>query len=145
MLIRNIEFFVEVSKCKSISEAAKKLYISQQTLSSAIQNLERDLGFALFNRSFAGISITEKGAEFLSDAIKVLNILNYWENQKFETEDSISGNVDIAGGEPFGRLMVQLVTELRGTHPSINVSFHVVPSHDLPDYHRRTQYICMYR
>lgn len=134
MLIRNIEFFVEVSKCKSISEAAKKLYISQQTLSSAIQNLERDLGIALFERSSTGISITEKGKEFLSDAIKILNILDYWENHNSEPKNNISGNVDIAGGEPFGKLMVQLVTELRTSHPSINVNFHVVPSHDLPDY-----------
>ena len=68
MLLRGIEYFVEISKYKSISESSKKLYVSQQTLSSAMKNLERDLGFELLERSSSGVTLTKLGRCFLSDA-----------------------------------------------------------------------------
>lgn len=136
MLLRNIKLFVEVSKSKSISEAAKRLYISQQTLSSAIRNLEEELGISLFSRSSSGVMITEEGSDFLSDAIKILSILNYWTNRTTLSRSHLEGTVDVAGGEPFGTLMVQLVSQLRKSHPNITVNFHAVPSHELPDFLR---------
>lgn len=41
----------EIAKCGSITQAAKNLFITQPSLTIAIQKLETELGFFLFNRS----------------------------------------------------------------------------------------------
>ncbi|MGV2987177.1 LysR family transcriptional regulator [Vibrio sp. E150_011] len=57
----NIVSFVAVVNEGSFSSAARKLGKSQSTVSTAVQNLESDLGFELFNRQHAKISLTHKG------------------------------------------------------------------------------------
>lgn len=57
----NIASFVAVVEAGSFSSAARKLGKSQSTVSTAIQNLESDLGFNLFIRQNAKVTLTDKG------------------------------------------------------------------------------------
>lgn len=57
----NIASFVAVVEAGSFSSAARKLGKSQSTVSTAIQNLESDLGFTLFIRQNAKVTLTDKG------------------------------------------------------------------------------------
>lgn len=57
----NIVSFVAVVEEGSFSSAARKLGKSQSTVSTAVQNLESDLGFNLFNRQYSKVWLTEKG------------------------------------------------------------------------------------
>lgn len=50
----------------SVSSAAKNLYISQPSLSSAVKELEEEVGFPLFLRSNRGVVVTAQGEEFLN-------------------------------------------------------------------------------
>lgn len=52
--------------------AAKKLYITQPTLSQQIKKLETELGFPLFRRSTKQVALTENGEKFLEYARRVL-------------------------------------------------------------------------
>ena len=54
------DYIVRVAEAKSISQAAKELYISQPALTKYINNLEDELGVKLFNRKT--IPLYEKGA-----------------------------------------------------------------------------------
>lgn len=56
--------FYIVANCRSITEASKKLYISQPAVTKNIQNLEKELKGTLFERSKKGIKLTEKGKKF---------------------------------------------------------------------------------
>lgn len=56
---------LEVVQAGSFNKASKKLYISQSTLSSAMKELENEIGIALFTRTNTGISLTADGVEFL--------------------------------------------------------------------------------
>lgn len=51
MTILQIEYFIEIVKSGSFSKAAENLFISHQALTLQIQALEKELGFALFDRS----------------------------------------------------------------------------------------------
>ena len=51
MELRTLRYLVEIAEEKSINRAAEKLYVSQPTLSRAIQALERELGFAVLERT----------------------------------------------------------------------------------------------
>ena len=59
MRIETLQYFIEVAKSKSINAAAEKLYISQPALGIAIKNLEKELGFPLFERSHNGVKLTQ--------------------------------------------------------------------------------------
>ncbi|MDR1590058.1 MAG: LysR family transcriptional regulator [Oscillospiraceae bacterium] len=61
MEFRHIEYFVRACGCRSLSEAAKNLFITQQALSRSIRLLERELGCALFERTARGITLTKPG------------------------------------------------------------------------------------
>lgn len=51
MKFEHLKYFVEIAHCSSINNAAKNLFVSQPTLTSAIKSLEKDLGFQLRKRS----------------------------------------------------------------------------------------------
>ncbi len=53
--------FYEVAKCRNLSAAAKKLYISQPAVSKSVSRLEENLGAVLFCRSSRGVSLTPEG------------------------------------------------------------------------------------
>ena len=57
MEFKHIEYFVETCRHRSMSKAAKALYISQQALSRCIANMEYELGCTLFHRTVKGLSL----------------------------------------------------------------------------------------
>ena len=65
MNLNKIYYAIEVSKTGSISKAAKNLYTSQPAISMAINDLEKELGFKIFQRSQSGTQTTAKGLEYL--------------------------------------------------------------------------------
>ena len=67
-----LKYVLEVEQCGSISRAAQNLFMAQPNLSKAIKDLEEELGFVIFNRTTGGVTVTEKGAEFLYHSRKVM-------------------------------------------------------------------------
>lgn len=72
MKIQYFKYFLEICRCKSISKSAKNLYISQQALSSAIRNLESNLGVSLFIRNKSGVILTPYGESFKKHASEIV-------------------------------------------------------------------------
>ena len=54
MTSRELEYIKTVADEKSISSAARKLYIAQPSLSQSLQRIEENLGAKLFNRTPSG-------------------------------------------------------------------------------------------
>lgn len=67
--------FITVAKCKSMSEAADALFLTPSALSHAMHNLEKELGCQLFYRNKKGISLSANGELLLKYALKVSDIL----------------------------------------------------------------------
>lgn len=67
MTIKEIEYILGVAESASISEAAKKLFVSQPSITHAIQSAETEIGFKIFERGRTGVEITPEGHEFLDD------------------------------------------------------------------------------
>ena len=63
--IKETQNDITIAETKSINKAAEKLYVSQPSLTSAVQELEKELGITLFYRSGRGVTLTNDGAEFL--------------------------------------------------------------------------------
>ncbi|TLS48778.1 LysR family transcriptional regulator [Paenibacillus antri] len=72
MTIQQLKYAIAIVKHGSMNEAARRLFVSQPSLSNAIKELEDELGFAIFERSNKGIRLSGDGAEFLRYARQVV-------------------------------------------------------------------------
>lgn len=76
MTLKQLNYVVTVADTGNITEAAKKLFIAQPSLTSAIQEIEKEYKITIFNRTKRGISITTEGTEFLGYARQLLEQAN---------------------------------------------------------------------
>lgn len=65
MTLTQLNYIITIAEAKSFNKAAEQLYVSQPSLTSAVKELEKELGITLFNRSGRGAALTSDGAEFL--------------------------------------------------------------------------------
>lgn len=73
MTIQDLRYFVEIAKAGSFSAAAKKLYVTEATISHQILKLEKQLGYPLFERTRRNVSITPAGTQLFPKACQVLD------------------------------------------------------------------------
>ncbi len=85
MNIRQLMHVTEIARCRSINEAARQLYVSQPSLTASLQNLEQQLGFAVFIRTRGGVELTKQGEEFLAYANSVLEQMAFLEKRYSQT------------------------------------------------------------
>lgn len=72
MTLQQLKYIIKIVECGSITEAARQLFISQPTLSTALKDLETELGIEIFYRTPKGISLSTDGSEFLSYARQII-------------------------------------------------------------------------
>ncbi len=72
MTLQQLKYILSIVQYGSISEAAKRLFIAQPSLSNAVRDLEQELGIEIFLRSARGIALSSEGAEFLAYARQVV-------------------------------------------------------------------------
>lgn len=72
MELRQLEYFLAVSKYQNFTRAAQVLHVSQPSITNAIQKLEGELGVKLFDRSIKKIALTEEGSIFQKRVEKIL-------------------------------------------------------------------------
>lgn len=61
MTLQQLSYLVTVAECGNITDAAERLFISQPSLSTAIHNLEKEMGVTAFVRSNKGVTVTREG------------------------------------------------------------------------------------
>lgn len=71
MTLTQLRYVVAVAGERSMNEAAKKLFISQPSLSAAVRELETEIGIEIFRRTGRGIMLTPEGEEFIGYARQV--------------------------------------------------------------------------
>ena len=76
MELRHLRYFVAVGEEEHFGRAAQRLRVAQPALSRQIQDLEREIGFQLFDRLSRGVKISAAGRLFLDDARRVLQQLH---------------------------------------------------------------------
>ena len=72
MTLQQLKYVDAVASCGSLSEASRRVFVTQPTLTEAIQTLEEELRIAIFSRSGRGVTVTREGEEFLASARQIL-------------------------------------------------------------------------
>ena len=76
MTLKQLQYVVTVANIGNITEAAKKLFIAQPSLSASLHELEKEYGITIFSRGKRGVEITPEGDEFLGYARQILEQTN---------------------------------------------------------------------
>ena len=88
MTLQQLKYVIEIANRGSMNEAAKRLFISQPSLSNAIKDLEQELQITIFERTNKGISLSIEGAEFLGYARQVIEQAELLENRYLHAKPS---------------------------------------------------------
>ena len=76
MRIQQLEYLEKIVEAGSINEAAKRLFLTQPSLSNAVKELENEMGIQIFQRSSGGLSLTAEGREFMTYSKQILDQVN---------------------------------------------------------------------
>lgn len=72
MTLQQLKYAVTVAECGNVTAASQKVFISQPSLTTAVHELENEIGITIFSRTNKGVVVTNEGDEFLGYARQVL-------------------------------------------------------------------------
>ena len=124
MELRELKYFLAVTREQSISKAAEALYITQPNLSRQMKNLEKEIGQQLFIRGTKKITLTEAGQLLRKRAEEIIELYNQTETELNKPITDISGDIYIGGGESYVMgLIAKTASSVQSDYP--NVKFHL--------------------
>jgi DNA-binding transcriptional LysR family regulator len=120
MTLRQIRHFIAVAETGSISAAAQAVFISQSTLTLAIQQLEEEIGVSLFNRHAKGMSLTHQGHQFLRQAHLILASVDNAKRSLQQSTDQVAGQLTIGVTSLVaGYYLADLITRFQRAYPNV--------------------------
>jgi DNA-binding transcriptional LysR family regulator len=128
----NLEYlntFIEVAKLGSLSQAAKKLYISQPTVTFQIKRLEQELGYRLIERDTHRVLLTINGKRFFQFAEYVYQEHKHLLFDMAQNEKGVTGRLSIAASPVIGEYVVpSLISRFKEDSPAVNMIVKIMDS-----------------
>jgi DNA-binding transcriptional LysR family regulator len=110
----------------TFKKAAESLYLSQPALSLQIQNLEKQLNTALFERNKKRLKLTESGQLLLRYANRILALCEETYKAIADLHNLQSGKLIVGASQTTGTyLLPRLIGLFRQRYPQINVQLEV--------------------
>ncbi|RPI94725.1 MAG: LysR family transcriptional regulator [Chloroflexi bacterium] len=120
--LQRIETFLYVAEKLSITEAAKRLHLSQPTVSHQIKLLEQELNTTLFMRSNMGLQLTEAGRLLLPWARRLLHDTNDLKDMMSSLDKAVVGDLRISCSTTAGKYVLpQMAARFCQRYPGIKV------------------------
>jgi len=114
--------FVTIVESGSISAAARKLQVTQPTLSRQLQALEAQSGTALLRRDTHRMSLTDTGRQILEDAEALLSMAEECESRLHSDHAALSGKIRVFSTIDFGQTVVsRLISSFIQANPAVRV------------------------
>src|ERR1700731_3182179 len=126
MELRHLRYFIATGEERHYGRAAERLRVAQPALSRQIQDLEKELGFALFDRLPRGVRLNAAGKLFLTDARRILQDVD---EAKLRAERIAHGKagtlrIGIATAVSWHGIVVDTFRELRRWQPEVELELH---------------------
>lgn len=117
----NLEYFLVAAEELNFTKAAKKLFISQQSLSSHIARLENNFSVELFNRTVP-LTLTPAGRSLMKNAAKMLELQKQSEKELADLKDFKQGDLYIGISHTRGRAFLpEVLPEYNEKFPNIKL------------------------
>lgn len=128
MTIKDLENFRTVCEERSITKAARLLYITPQGLSKSIKNLESEWHTQLLNRTTQGITLTETGEYLYQHLPEFLDsYYNIYTNVQ-KIQQTQNREIDLLSAYGILRLVSpECITDFRTKHPEITLRYREYP------------------
>lgn len=124
MTIRHLKLFIAVVDYKTMSNAAKKMFISQPSVSQAIREIEEYYHIRLFERLSQKLYLTLDGEKLLKYARHIVSTFENME-QEFKIKDK-NLHIRIGGSLTFGTYMLpEILLEFEKKYPNVQVKIMV--------------------
>lgn len=130
MRIEQLQQIIEIKKQRSISKAAKSLFISQPTLSNSLSSLEQEIQVTIFERTHSGVRLTPEGEDILNlaeNALGDIDRIRYYNCEKRE----YTGEVRVLHTPAYGFITYKLVRALKTLYPKVTLTLDQRPLEDL--------------
>ncbi|MBR5976161.1 MAG: LysR family transcriptional regulator [Clostridiales bacterium] len=122
MTLKQLKYAVTVADTGNMTEAARRLFIAQPSLTSAIMELEKEYGITIFSRSNKGIEVTKDGEEFLGYARQILDQAELF-NERYTGKKE--GKVRFCVSSQHYSFAVEAFVELLKKHGGSKYEFHM--------------------
>lgn len=124
--LNQLEVLVAVVECGGFSGAAKKLYMSQPSVSNHIRNLENSLGVQLVQRTKQGARSTPAGDVVVEHARRIFALLGSLDHAVAGFQGPTAGRLAVAGTTTLGTyLLPRLVAEFSERAPKVRCQIRV--------------------
>ena len=134
MEIRVLRYFLEVAREGSITRAAKRLHISQPTLSKQLKDLEAELGKKLFVRGSCNVRLTDEGMLLRRRAEDSLDMVDQTAAEFQALGEIAGGDIHIGCAESDGiRHLARCVKSVQARYPRIRVHLYSGDRSDLAE------------
>lgn len=123
MNIEQLQYICMVAKTNSITVAAENLFVTQQTISKAINKLENELGVVLMIRSHKGIQLTDTGKIFVEKARQIVSdFQELYDSTYVNSGSNLKGQVRLLQSSYVGHIIgSRFLTSMRRQYPKVNV------------------------
>lgn len=133
MELRHLRYFVAVAEDEHITRAAARLGIQQPPLSQQIRNLEAELGVNLFARSPRKVTLNAAGKVFLSDARRILALVNEATQRVRQFELGMEGALmlGLTSSASMHPQTLAIIGKFRSRFPLVSLQIEEGANHDL--------------
>lgn len=121
--LKQLRYFVVAGELSSVTQAARKLHVSQPSISAAIQQIEEVTGLQLFVRHHAqGLSLTPSGRQLMTRARQLLGDAEGLEKYAISLGEEIGGELRLVAFPTFApAFLPQLLRRYADRHPSVSL------------------------
>ena len=134
MELRHLRYFVGVGEEQHFGRAAERLHVAQPALSRQIKDLEKEMGFLLFDRLPRGVRLSAAGKLFLSDARRILHEVDEAKRRAERIAHGRAGTlrIGIATAVSWHGLVVDAFREFRRRQPDVELVLqHLLSVHQI--------------
>lgn len=128
MTYRFLQIFMTVVECGKMSEAAKRLYITQSSVSQSIAAVEKEYGVLLFERLAHGLYLTPEGEELLAYARKIVAAKN--DMEEFLSSNRMARKLRVGATVTVGTCVISpILKAVRELLPKVDMSVYISNTH----------------
>ncbi len=130
MDINQLNCFISVAQTLNFSEAARRNYVSQSTVSRYVSDLEKEFGVQLFTRSHRDVIITNEGKTLLPYAIEIVDSLKKAKTVIEQMHNGGQGKISLGCDVTSLSFPTKCIADFNARYPGVTIDIHQLDEAD---------------